>query len=255
MWNDIKGVYTSAWAFAWACPLLFLVPVLVEFAQHVVEMQAGMYVDEAGAIAAEADPLRLQFGFVKTLALLLPGYWHVRFIMYGHDAARARALEWPAVGLFAVIFALSGVQSWLGLFAPSLGEWLGFAGGAATVFATAQAIVLQVVSIYLFAWFIAWPLGNASFGPVRSFKVMHGSFWYAVGLFIAAFLPLMILHYGLSALAILTGGPALDWAVLALDAVVVGFLALNLAGATAYAARHAANRKNVALLPEQTVAV
>ncbi|HEV2596974.1 hypothetical protein [Sphingopyxis sp.] len=73
MRTDIASIYRGAWAFAFACPLLFLIPVLVEFAQHVVEWRAGMYDGIAGAKAAEADPLRLQFGFAKTLAILLPG--------------------------------------------------------------------------------------------------------------------------------------------------------------------------------------
>lgn len=78
MKTDIQAIYRHAWAFARLCPLLFLVPVLAELAQHVVEWQAGMYDGIAGAKAAEADTLRMQFGFAKTLALLLPGYWFMR---------------------------------------------------------------------------------------------------------------------------------------------------------------------------------
>lgn len=93
MKTDIADIYRSAWAFALACPLLFLIPALVEFAQHIVEWQGGMYDGIADAKAAETDPLRLQFGFAKTLALLLPSYWLSRYILFGNDAARARRIE------------------------------------------------------------------------------------------------------------------------------------------------------------------
>lgn len=249
MWNDIRQNYASALAFALACPLLFLVPVVVEMAQHVVELLAGMYAGEAGARAAEADPLRLQFGFAKTLALLLPGYWFVRYLLFGNDAARARAVEWPAAGLYAVIFVLMAIQFWLSLFAPSLPELVGLAGGAATALSVVKAILLQVMAIYLIAWLVAWPMGNASIGPVRSFAIMHGSFWYAIGLFVAGFLPLMLLHYALAIAAVLWLPDWLDWAAMIIDAIVVGFLALTMAGANALAAQRAAARKGIALKP------
>ena len=249
MWDDIKSIYGSAGAFALACPLLFLIPVLVELAQHVVEIRAGMYLGPEQAQAAEGDQMRLYFGFAKTIALTLPGYWFVRYVMFDRSAAGARAVEWPAAGLFGVILLVMALQSWLALFAPSLAETIGLSGTASTVFSVVETIVLQIVTIYLFAWMVAWPLGKAAIGPIRSIGVMHGSFWYALGLFVGAFLPLMVVHYALAATAILTGGPALDWALMALDSIVVGFLALNLAGATVYATRHAAGRKGIALLP------
>lgn len=254
MWTDIKTLYRSIWTFALVCPVLFAIPVLVEFAQHVVEMQAGMYVDEAGAMVAEADPLRLQFGFAKTLALFLPGYWFVRYIMFGNDPAKARALEWPAVGLFGVIFAIQALQSWLGLFAPSLAEAIGLAGTPATVFTTIETIALQVLMIYLTAWMVAWSLGNAAINPLRSLAIMSGSFWYALGLFVAGFLPLMVLHYALAVAAVVWLPTSLDWAAMVVDSVVVGFLALSIAGSIALGARKAADRKGVSLLPAPAAA-
>lgn len=249
MWSDIKAIYRTAWAFALVCPLLFLVPVLVEMAQHVVELLAGMYINEAGAKAAEADPLRLQFGLAKTLALLLPGYWFVRYLLLGNDPARARRVEWPAVGLFATIMGFSGGVVALSLFGPSLAETFGLSGSAATAFSAGRAVIWQIMSIYLIAWFVAWPLGNARIGPVRSFAIMHGSFWYAVGLFVAGFLPLMLLHYGLAIAAVLWLPDWLDWVAMVIDAIVVGFLALTMTGANAFAAQRAAARKGIALKP------
>ena len=200
MKTDIATVYRSAWAFAFACPLLFLIPVLVELAQHVVEWRAGMYDGIAGAKAAEADPLRLQFGFAKTLALLM---------------------------------GLSGTTA----------QWTGYA----------LVLFSSIAGIYFMAWTVAWALGNAAIGPIRSVRIMAGSFWRTILLLLAGVLPLMIAHYALSFGAIFA--PAiLDWPLLLLDALVVGLLALTMAGSNAIAARHAAAVKGKDLRPEPAVA-
>lgn len=253
MRTDAATVYRSAWAFAFACPLLFLVPVLVELAQHVVEGQAGMYDGIAGAKAAEADPLRLQFGFAKTLALLLPGYWFTRYILFGFDARRAVRIEWPAIGLWLILFALNGLQQWWTLFGPSLTGLIGLSGTAAQWTGYALALLGGVAGIYFMAWTVAWTLGNTAIGPIRSVRIMAGSFWRTVLLILAGVLPLMIAHYALSFAAIFA--PAiLDWPLLILDALVVGLLALTMAGSNAVAARHAATVKGADLRPEPALA-
>jgi hypothetical protein len=78
---------------------------------------------------------------------------------------------------------------------------------------------------------------------------MNGSFWYALGLFVAGFVPLMIPHYGLAIVAVVWAPPGLDWALMIADSLVVGFLALTIAGSSALAARRAARRKGVDLMP------
>ena len=245
MWRDIKAIYRNAGRFALAFPLLFLIPVFVEMVQHVVEIQAGMYLNEAGAKAAEGDPVRLWFGFAKTLAIGLPSYWFVRYLLLG-DAARAVRIEWPAIGLWLVVFALSAIQAWWSLFGPEFLAPLGLDGPIADA---GTGIVLQVAMIYLTVWTVAWALGNARIGPVRSVAIMNGSFWYALGLFVAGFVPLMIPHYGLAILAVVWAPPGLDWALMIADSLVVGFLALTIAGSSALAARRAARRKGVDLTP------
>lgn len=246
--QDTKAIYRNAAAFALAFPLLFLIPVLVEMAQHIVELQAGMYVSEAGAKVAETDPLRLQFGFAKTLALLLPGYWFVRFIALP-DRSRAARIEWPAFGLWLVIFAFAAVQMWWGLFGPGLVEATGLQGQPATIAQGALEVLSIALAIYLTAWTVAWPLGNKVIGPLRSFAIMQGSFWHALGLMITSMLPLMALHYGLAIVAVIALPTGLDWAAMVADAFVVGLLALTLTGSSAYAALHAAKRRGVDLLP------
>lgn len=246
MKTDIASIYRGAWAFALACPLLFLVPVLVELAQHIVEWQAGMYNGIAGAKAAETAPLRLQFGFAKTLAILLPGYWFTRYILFDRDAARARRIEWPAIGLWLILFALNALQQWWTLFGPSLTGLIGLTGTAAQWTGYALALLGAIAGIYFVAWTVAWTLGNTAIGPIRSARIVAGSFWRTVLLILAGVLPLMIAHYALSFAAIF--GPALlDWPLLLLDALVVGLLALTMAGSNAVAARHVTMKKGIDL--------
>lgn len=246
---DIAAIYRNAWAFARLCPLLFLLPVLVEFSQHIVEWQAGMYDSIAGAKAAEADALRMQLGFAKTLALLLPGYWFARFILFGGDAARARRIEWPAIGLWLILFAIQGLEQWWTLFGPPLTGIMGLTGDTGRWTGYGIVVASGILGIYLTAWNVAWAAGNASIGPLRSIRIMAGNFWYTLILVVAGVLPLMIVHYGLSFAAIFA--PAiLDWPLLVTDAVVVGFLALTMAGSSAIAALHAAGRKKVDLVRE-----
>ena len=244
MWQDIKDIYRSAFAFPGALPLLFLIPVAGEMAQHIVEVRIGMYDGREGAIAAADAMGRMAWGFVKTLALILPGYWFVRYMAW-RDPARAGRIENPAAPLFLVILAVNAVLQAVTLFGPGVGI-LGLQGTAGGVALGLLFLLQTVVSIYLSAWLVAWPLGNVAIGPLRSFGIMAGSFWRAVGYLLAGVLPLMVLHYALGLGAI--GRPrGVVWAMLVLDAAVVGYLALTMTGAIFVAARHAAARKGVAL--------
>ncbi|WBH16073.1 hypothetical protein [Sphingomonas radiodurans] len=244
MWNDIKRLYADSWAFAVALPILFSIPVLIEFAQHVVEIDIGMY--RHGVSGVAMDQRRLTFGCAKTLAMILPGYWFVRYMAWDRNAERAKRIERPAATLFGIQFALHAVTQWIGLFGPPIGVLLGLDARLAQYVGLAFAIGVGVIGMYLTAWFVAWPLGNARIGPLRSFAVMAGSFWRAVGYTLAGSVPLMLLHYALGYGAI--GRPDwLVWLMMLLDALVVGFLALTAAGGGYLAASRAAERNGIPL--------
>lgn len=249
MLEQIGAVYRDGWRAAMLFPLLFLIPALAEFAQHVVEIKVGMYDSAAAAKAAAEDSNRLLFGFAKTLAIGLPGYWFIRFLAF-RDPARAARIEQPAFLLWLVLFAIQGAQLAWSLFGSSLGALLGLAGKAEQAAGPLANVFWSLLAIYLSAWVIAWPLGNRMIGPVRSIGIMTGSFWRAIGYTIGGVLPLMIVHYGLGYLAIIFTPAWLDWPVLAVDALVVSWLSCTMAGSAYLAARHAAERKNVNLLGE-----
>lgn len=247
LWSDIRDIYGSAWAFAFACPLLFMIPVVFEFAQHVVEINSGLYLSRAAASAAADDPARMAWGFVKTLALGLPTYWFYRYVISGRNAAYARRLDRRALLLWGSIFLVMAVGlGWLGLFGPDIGKLLGLQGGAAMSAKAILATVEQIISIYFTAWFVAWSQGNAAIGPARSFQIMNGFFWRTVALMAAGIIPLMALHY--AGLFTIGRPEPVVWAAMAFDSLVVGFLALTMHGASAVAARCAAAAKGVSLL-------
>ncbi len=246
MWEETKRLYADARAFALALPILFSIPVLIEFAQHVVEIDLGLYRHGLGALAA-MDPRRLTLGFTKTLALLLPGYWFVRYIAKNRDAAYAKAIQRPAATLFGIQFALKALAQWWALFGPPLAILLNIPGKAGDYLSLTTMIATSVIGIYLTAWFVAWPLGNAKIGPLKSIALMAGSFWRTIAYTLIGTAPLMALHYALGYGAI--GQPeALVWAMMTIDALVVGVLALTMNGAGYLAARHAAQRNNVPLI-------
>ncbi|MDO7842726.1 hypothetical protein [Sphingomonas immobilis] len=244
MWSDIRDVYRAAGAFALACPLLFLIPPLCEMLQHVVEYRIGMYDSLAAFKAVANDNSRMGFGILKVVATLLPGYWFTRFMGNGHDVRAAH--DFRAFGWWGLVMLVSLLLTATGLFLGDILAPLHLGKQAATFVGAGYNIATAVLGIYLTAWGVAWALGNRAIGPRGSIRIMAGSFWRTIGYVIAGALPLMIVHYALGYGA-LGRPPALLWPMLTLDALVVGLLALTLAGASFVAARHAAAKKQVSL--------
>jgi len=212
-------IHRQSWTFLLACPLIALIPIVAEFVQHVVEMRAGMYAGPEGARAAEMDPGRMAFGFVKTLAICLIAYPATRFYASGGNAAIARRLDPRAVRLFAVVFALQTLLSALGLFA--------FGGAIAVGFFVFTLVFMPLLSRFV----AAAPLG-AWIGPPASIRQMAPQLPWAIAFNVIAILPLMALHYALGIGAVFAPGDAAKWALLVLDSLVVGWLAAALVAVT-----------------------
>ena len=240
-WQALKATYGGSIAFLIACPLLAMVPVVVELVQHVVEVKLGMYDSLAAAKAADGHPLRMAFGFVKVMALVVPGYWVARFLAW-RDPALAARWDGRAVALFAGVVAYQAALAALQLFVlPRTGAVLlgCFAVGS-------------VVSALLVGWSAAAPLGEAALGPRASLRLMAPRLVWTIVFMFAAMLPLMIVHYGLAAAAILGPKPLL-WPVLIIDSLLVTWLATVMIASGWFAAVRAAAQAGVALIPAAPV--
>ncbi len=220
-WQGFKYVHRESWAFFLACPLIVAIPIVVEFVQHVVEMQIGMYDGPSGAEAAESNALRLQVGFAKTLALSIIGYSVIRFLAGGRDKTASYRLERRAVKLFALVFALQALLAYLTLFV--------FTG------MTPLGIGFTVFGI-LFAPLVARFIAAAPLGklitPQASIRQLWRQLPWLVVFNLVAVLPLMVVHYGLGIGAIFAPGDAFKWVLLVVDSLVVGWLAALLSTIT-----------------------
>lgn len=238
------ATFRGSIAFLIACPLLALVPVAFEMLQHLGEVHIGMYDSIAAAKATEHHPLRMALGMVKVVALIVPGYWIIRFFAW-RDGAAASRVDGRAVLLFAGVVAFHAALAALQLFVlpPTVGVLL--AG-----FAVGQAIACLVP-----AWTVAAALGNAAIGPLASARIMARQLPFTFALLMLTMLPLMIPHYALGAAA-LFAGKALLWPILLVDALLVGWLCAVMVAGSYVAAARAAALADVALdTPGRNLAV
>lgn len=240
-WQAFKASHRGSFAFLLACPLLALVPVVVELLQHAVEVQIGMYDSVAMAKATENHPWRLGFGFVKVLALIVPGYWVARFLAW-RDPALAGRLDPPALALFGWVIAFNAAATALQLFVLPRTGWsllIGF-------------LVMQTLGALLVAWVAAAAVGNAAIGPRESARIMAPRFVWTFLFCVLGLMPLMVPHYLLGAAAIMGPRPLL-WPVLILDSLLVGWLAALIVANGWVAALRATQLAGVVLIPPAPV--
>jgi hypothetical protein len=213
-WQGFTYVHRESWAFCLACPLIVAIPIVAELLQHAVEMHVGLYIGPDEAEAAADDKLRLYTGFAKTLALSIIMYSVIRFLAGGRDGQAARTLEPRPVKLFALVFALQALLTFLSLFV--------FSGGDPISIGYAVFGFLFMPLVVRFA--AAAPLGHL-ITPQTSIRQMWRQLPWSLAFNVVAVLPLMVAHYALGIGAIYVPGEGLKWAMLVLDSVLVGWLA------------------------------
>ena len=246
MLSQIKRAYADSARIIVALPLLFALPVAAELIQHAIEYSSGMFDSLAAMEAAGDDPARMGFGQVKILALLLLLYWVSRWQVFrGRPdrpvaGDRASALLFLGVVLFgtatAVVQQFGG--SWLAPFVRDSGTLMAIGFAAFFLFAA--------LDVWLSVWKVGAALGNPLLSIPASFRIMRGRFWWSFGFTFAMIIPLMVAHYALNAVAVGRPEPLL-LAILALDALLVGYLGLVLATTTFLVAERAAGRAGVPL--------
>ena len=218
-----------------ALPLLAFVPVVFELLQHLVEVRIGMYESIDAAKALEHHPARMALGLVKIIGITLPVYWTARFLATS-DRSFAARVDPKAVGLFGLVLLFQTAMAAIQLFLlPQTG----------TIVLISFAAGLPIGAL-LAAWYAAAPLGNDRMGPIGSARVMAPLVISTMFLSIVAMFPLMVVHYGFAALALL-GPKAALWPSLIVDSLLVGWLASVLAATTYVVAARAADRSKIAL--------
>lgn len=244
MIQAIAQVFGGAWRYARLCPLLFAVPLAAEFAQHVAEVTIGLYDGAAQAQALEHHPLRMGFGVIKILTLLLTGYWAMRFLGLGEDARIARRADPAAIRLFAGVVAWT--LAWMVVMQGVTA--IGLPRSAAVPLALALTLTSLVLEVAISPWKAAAALGNPRIGFRRGFTLARGSFWWGIGLFLLTVMPLMILHYVAFGLA-LGAPPARLWTLMALDSLLTAYLCVVIAATVFVTGQRMVGRHGETLTP------
>lgn len=249
MFREVRDLYRGSWRFALACPLLFAVPAVAELIQHAAELHVGMYDGWKQAQAVESHPLRMATGVLKTLSLILPGYWFLRYLAHGESAAAARTWEPRAMRLWGFVLAWGLGWAAVGFWGGAPLRALGVGDDTILRLGFATFLGLAVFEIYLAPWKTGAAVGNPALSFRRSIGLVRGHFWWSLGVFFLCFLPLMVAHYALGLGAI--GRPVpLVVAMLVADSLLVGYLATILIGSNFVIARRATEGAGVPLLPE-----
>lgn len=235
MLKAIFATYRTAGAFALACPLLFLVPVVPELVQHIVEYKIGMFASIAAARAVEHDHLRMLFGSIKVLALLLPGYWIARFAWWG-DGRRAGTWDETGVRGYLPVLIYGIIVNMAGLWGPQL-----IGGRTGNLLALSTFPLLLILNTLLAQWVARAPLGDGTASAAHSVRLVGRDFLWAFIFGIVAMLPPMIGHYALNFLGLGKPLPVLAM-VLVLDSLFVGYLVAILCCIPVTITRHAEAR-------------
>lgn len=218
-----------------ALPLVAAAVFAIEFAQHVAEVHIGMYDSLAQASATEAHPLRMGFGYVKMLVLLLAAYPVTRFVATGDARFAMRGDGWRTFAPFLALQILLTAAHLAFVPADQPGVFL------------AAFLASQLLAALLAPWAVAAAVGNSAIGLWRSVQIMAPQIVPAFAFMFLFMLPPMVLHYGFAAFALL-GPPVLLWPALVLDSVLVVYLAAVLPVSGWIVAGRAARRAGADLI-------
>jgi len=213
---DLIGAHRDGLRVVGGLPWLFGAIILWEFAQHVIEYRIGFFDSRAAAKAVSLDGSRLALGWVKMILVYVGGFFAIRYLVLGRAAAMrpdARTMR-----RYAPYVAYSLLLTGLIIYAERLVP----AGRINTL----RGIV-GLGQIAVEPLLILWIVSAATAGPIRtpwqSARVTGWFYVWALALFFVGRLPLNLAHRALGLYPI--GKPALLlWPMLALDALVVGWL-------------------------------
>jgi len=250
MLKDIKQAYRSSWKFALALPAIAAIPVAAEAIQHAAEWHVGMFESFASAKAVESDPLRMGFGHLKVLALFVMGYFVTRFLGFGGDARRTLRFDATALALFAMVLIFNLLMMVAQTRGGELLADMVRAGRPLILTGLAALLAMMALELFLAPWKAGAALGNANLHIGASIRLMRGNIAWSSGFTLAMIAPIMVLHYALNGLAI-GRPPALSVILLAVDCLLVGYMALLFPATAFIVADRAARRSGESLAPAE----
>lgn len=219
--NRLIAVLRDSIRIWWLAPWIPLIAVLPEFAQHVAEVNLGMFESREAGIALSNDPTRWTFGYVKVAGLMVAMLLIIRF--WGareQDIAwwSPYGIAWKVLGL---AFLANAVAT--GVIAGIEHLLIGADEAIATVVTAAQTIA----TLPLLVWLVAGLVGDRD----ATLASIYRSGWWA-SLRIAAFgaivfVPLEYLH-GLNHDWAFGAGQVLLWTLMVFDSLVVGLISVGL---------------------------
>ena len=227
---DLGGTYLDSLRAIMALPWLFALIIGWEFAQHVVEVQIGMFESEEAAKAVSQDGLRMVFGWVKMASIYLGMFFVIRHFA-GHRDGRDLASVGKAARRFSPYFLYSMVMFAIVFYARDL---VGEAGGE-TLMAIAGLSQLLIEPL-LMAWVVAAATDGSIRTPWASARRTGLLYFLALPLFLLIRVPISLLHQGLNSWS-MGAEPGNMWAMLALDALVVGVIVVIVPAAMVRVAR------------------
>jgi hypothetical protein len=213
--------FAAAWHILRLAPWLLLPILLTEGAQHVAEIQLGMFASRADFVALSNDATRWAFGYAKIAGLLISMVLVARAIALG-SSARAIRPRWRPAAMLAALLALTFALD------------LAFKSDAARVIAPDP--LLQGINILL-QTLLTIPLLAALFED--DWATVRACGWQLVPALLLplllaalAFVPMQVLHMYNHNWAL--GAPLpVVWALMLFDTIWIGLLALMVGSALA----------------------
>ena len=200
----------------WIAPLIALIAGLTEFAQHIAEINLGMFASPAAFKALQNDPLRWNFGYVKIAGLFLTifaaaRYWSLPEKLR-HRWWDLRTVAWRPLLIGG---ALNGLVTWLiYVLKPAL---------SIPAFETVN-IALSLATLPIMVYMLGGLFGDRK---VRLKDVYRTGWPRAAAMalfFLAAIGPAQLIHHFNHTAAMGAPGPAV-WALMVWDALLVALMA------------------------------
>ena len=232
VWRSLVEQYHKGFALFVVGPIVLALIIIPEFAQHVVEIQIGMFDSREAAKALGNDPTRWAFGYVKLVGLALTFFAAARFWWtreHGGAWWNLRQMRWANFLIGAALFV------GIGMLAEPFKAYV-----SATTFTLLQ-IFFSILSTPMLFYALSGMFGD---GTVTMKQTMTRSWAFLpllLLLMMTGFAPAQILH-GMNHAWALGQHPAIVWALMVFDSLVVGLLA-SLVGSGMYVAYSAFHRR------------